>query len=161
MCIIKTEAWAYAGTNYTTEKDAVKAALTDIGTRLIKEFHSNPLQGLLTLGAEVSELRDRYMTILDRELQAEKGIPEKVEPPFSAEYTGPAGGDPADPLSSTNMVTRFLDIPDHSPIFDAVQVWVKRHHYRSFEEAIQRSRDSERLELSNLIGIAKKPEPGQ
>ena len=76
MTIEKVDSWAYAGTNYSTEKEAVKAALTDIGSRLIKEFHSKPFDGLMQLGVEITPLRDRYLAILDLELQAEKGIPE-------------------------------------------------------------------------------------
>lgn len=63
MCITRQETWAFAGKNYPTELDAVKAALTEIGTRFVKEFHSQPFQGMLALGADISYLRDRYIDL--------------------------------------------------------------------------------------------------
>lgn len=78
MCITKTEAWAYAGVNYTTEKEAVKAALTDMGTRIVKEFHSQPFDGLMKFGMEITPLRERYLELLDMELHAGKAPSENA-----------------------------------------------------------------------------------
>lgn len=78
MCITKKEQWVYDGKSYDEEVDAVKAALTSIGTRFVKEFHSNPLQGMLTLGADITPLRDRYIDLTDPVPQVEKATPQKV-----------------------------------------------------------------------------------
>ena len=147
MCIIKTEAWAYAGTNYTTEKDAVKAALTDIGTRLIKEFHSNPLQGLLALGAEVSELRDRYMALLDLELHPEQAPSKK------------AGEDPSPlvPIADRREeVRRRMDnLPPGSTIIDAIAVHLKDEKWPSAEAFLVHA-DGQQLQfVERLLTIGK------
>lgn len=78
MCITKKEQWVYGGKSYDDELSAVKAALTDLGTRFVKEFHSNPLQGMLTLGADITPLRDRYIDLTDPVPQVEKATPQKV-----------------------------------------------------------------------------------
>lgn len=65
MCITKQETWGYAGKNYHEEIHAVQAALIDIGTRFVKDHHSQPLMGLLELGADISALRARYLELRD------------------------------------------------------------------------------------------------
>lgn len=41
--------WPYNGHNYDTEIEAVKAAIDDMGKRLIKEHATNPGQGLVSM----------------------------------------------------------------------------------------------------------------
>ena len=79
MCIMKVESWAFAGKNYGTELEAVKAALIDIGTRFVKEFHSDPLGGLIELGSDVSELRIRYLELTCGPTQGEEAPPKVLE----------------------------------------------------------------------------------
>lgn len=148
MCITKTEAWAYAGVNYTSEKDAVKAALTDIGTRLIKEFHSNPLQGLLTLGAEVSELRDRYMALLDRELHPEEAPPK--EPEGTQE-------DPSGSHGSRRMDLRkkYAGLESTHPIKRAALTFMEREGYAEPRAFWTRANASQFDELERIMAIAK------
>lgn len=152
MCITKTEAWAYAGVNYTTEKEAVKAALTDIGSRLIKEFHGNPLQGLLTLGAEVSELRDRYLDLLDQELQAEKGIPEKPEGTQE---------DPSVVMPHKNrrlaMRKQLDEMESTHPIKRAVQTFMEREGYATPRAFWTRANAPQFDELERILDQGEKP----
>lgn len=158
MCIVKKEQWVYDGKSYDEEIDAVKAALTHLGTRFVKEFHGKPLEGMLALGGEVTPLRDRYLTLLDLELHPEEGTSEKVAGEPKAHPLGYAGGDPDDLLSTNSMTTRYLAVPSHSPIAKAVRQWLDREGYRHFADATQNLTGSKRQELSNLIGIAKEPE---
>lgn len=41
--------WPYKGHNYDTEIEAVKAAIDDMGKRLVKDHASNPGEGLILL----------------------------------------------------------------------------------------------------------------
>lgn len=63
MCIEKVMSYSFAGKLYPTELEAVKAALTEIGTRLIKDHSSHPVNGLIELGEDVSALRARYLAL--------------------------------------------------------------------------------------------------
>lgn len=47
MCIKQKTAWAFAGHNYDTELEAVKAAIDSMGKKLIKDHANNPGQGLI------------------------------------------------------------------------------------------------------------------
>lgn len=103
MCITKTSSWAYGGTNYPTELEAVKVALTDLGTRFVKEFHSKPLEGMLVLGADITPLRDRYIELTAPTVQGGEGTSEK------------AGGDPSgDPSASRTLTSAELDASGHA-----------------------------------------------
>lgn len=64
MCIKKEACWAYADKPYLKEIEAVKAALSDIATKIVKDYSTNPLEGLLQYGADISELRARYLELL-------------------------------------------------------------------------------------------------
>lgn len=154
MCIEKKEQWVYGGKSYDDELEAVKAALTDLGTRFVKEFHSKPFEGMLVLGADITPLRDRYIELTAPTVQGGKDIPVKA---LGEPKSGPAGGDPDDPLSTTNMITRFYKIPEYSPIFDSIIVWLKKHHFSNIEHACHNAGDGERLELSRLIGMYVEP----
>lgn len=155
MCITKKEQWVYGGKSYDDELEAVKAALTDLGTRFVKEYHSKPLEGMLALGADVSELRMRYVDLTDPVPGAEKAPSEKVAGEPLSYPPGCAGGDPDDPLSTNNMLIRWQNVPDHSPIHAAVKRWLEREGYTSIQAATQKLEGDKRQELSNLIGIAK------
>lgn len=78
MCITRQETWGYAGKNYHEEIHAVQAALIDIGTRFVKEHHSQPLMGLLELGADISALRARYLELRDGPVHPEKAPSENA-----------------------------------------------------------------------------------
>lgn len=76
MCIDKVMSYSYAGKLYPTELDAVKAALSDIGTRLIKDFSTHPVNGLIELGQDISALRARYLALAPAAISTESA-PEK------------------------------------------------------------------------------------
>lgn len=59
MCITKVESFGYAGKLYDTEIEAVRAALTEIGARLLKDHHSNMIVGLTEYGKDIGELAAR------------------------------------------------------------------------------------------------------
>lgn len=148
MCIKQTTTWAYGGTNYDSELEAVKAALTDLGSRFVKEFHSKPLEGMLVLGADISALRTRYIDLTAPTVQAEEAPSEEPEG---------TRGDPSVLLSDASIRRRFLAIPDHSPIHAAVRQWLADRNYVSIEQACRNVNPKARRELSALIGIAKEP----
>ncbi len=81
MCIDQVMSFRYAGKLYPTELDAVTAALSEIGTKLIKDYSTNPMKGLLELGEHISYLRQRYLalqpdaTATDEDLQEDQGGP--------------------------------------------------------------------------------------
>lgn len=60
-CIQEVPSYLFAGKLYRNEIDAVKAALTEIGERIVREHHSNPINGLLAHGEDISFLRSRYL----------------------------------------------------------------------------------------------------
>lgn len=63
MCIEKVLSYQFAGKLYPNEIDAVKAALGEIATRIIRDHSTNPFEGLLKHGADVSHLRMRYIDL--------------------------------------------------------------------------------------------------
>lgn len=71
MCIEQVPAFRHAGKLYDTELKAVEAAIQDIGSKFIKQYHNDPLGGLIALGADVSHLRARYLDLLDRDTATE------------------------------------------------------------------------------------------
>lgn len=72
MCIIKTESWAFVGKSYPTEREAVRAGLTDIGQRIIKDGSGRPLDAVLDSSDELISLLTRHRDIFD-----EMGEPDK------------------------------------------------------------------------------------
>lgn len=60
MCITKVESFGYAGKLYDTEIEAVRAALTEIGARLLKDHHSNMIVGLTEMGKDIGQLAERH-----------------------------------------------------------------------------------------------------
>lgn len=76
MCIEKVMSYSFAGKLYPTELDAVKAALSEIGTRLIKDYSTNPVKGLLELGQDISALRERFLALSPAPISTEEA-PEK------------------------------------------------------------------------------------
>lgn len=63
MCIEKTESFRFAGKLYETEKDAIEAALSEIGSKIVKEHHANPAKGLLTHADDLVPLLTRLEEI--------------------------------------------------------------------------------------------------
>lgn len=123
MCIIKKESWGYGGTNYDTELEAVKAALTDLGMRFQNEYRGKPLEGMLALGMEITPLRDRYIALTDPDAGGGEGTSEKV------------GGDPSDghrrPRKSRRLAIRdtFSDLESTNPLKRAAVRFMDREGY--------------------------------
>lgn len=63
MCIEKVMSYQWAGKLYATELEAVKAALSEIATKLVKDYSTKPLEGLIALGGDISALRARYLEL--------------------------------------------------------------------------------------------------
>lgn len=147
MCIERKEQWVYGGKSYDDELEAVKAALTDLGTRFVKEYHSKPLEGMLAIGADVTSLRARYIDLTDPTPQVEKAPSEKV------------AGEPKSVLTHAQAADKYLGLPSNHPIRDAVREWMRPRRFRSVEQALRYGSPEEAHELVCLISIAK--EPGQ
>lgn len=60
MCIEKIESYSYAGKLYTTEEAAVKAALNEIGNRIMKDFSHEPSEGLTKNANELIDLLGKW-----------------------------------------------------------------------------------------------------
>lgn len=63
MTITQVTSFRFNDKLYPTELQAVRAALEEIGTRLVKDFHHDPVAGLVELGETLSYLRDRYLAL--------------------------------------------------------------------------------------------------
>lgn len=72
MCIRKVEAFEHAGQLFATERQALDAALKDIGKKLVADHHANPAEGML-------QQRDAILRVLGRIDEIEAALP-KVEP---------------------------------------------------------------------------------
>lgn len=72
MCIQKVEAWEHGGKLFSTERQALDAALSDIGARIVKEHHASPATGLLAN-------KDAILRVLGRIDEIEAAEP-KAEP---------------------------------------------------------------------------------
>lgn len=59
MCIEEVKAWAFAGKHYTTELEAIEAAIDEIGRKVVKENATNPGVGL-RLHADLPGLLNRH-----------------------------------------------------------------------------------------------------
>jgi hypothetical protein len=70
MCIRKVEAFEHAGQLFATERQALDAALKDIGKKLVADHHANPAEGML-------QQRDAILRVLGRidEIEAEVALP--------------------------------------------------------------------------------------
>lgn len=143
MCIVKKEQWVYGGKSYDDELEAVKAALTDIGTRFVKEFHNKPFEGMLVLGADISELRTRYIDLTAPVPVGGKAPSEKV------------AGEPLSTMTHAQAADKYLGLPSNHPIRDAVQQWLSTRRFRNVETALRHGTAAEAEELVALIGIAK------
>lgn len=143
MCITKKEQWVYGGKSYDDELEAVKAALTDLGTRFVKEYHGKPLEGMLALGADVSELRMRYVDLTDPVPTGGNAIPVK------------ALGEPKSAMTHAEAADKYLGLPSTHPIRDAVEQWLRPRRFRNVETALRHGTPDEAKELVALIGIAK------
>ena len=74
MCVTKVEAYEHAGQLFATERQALDAALKDIGKKLVADFHANPAEGLI-------QQREAILRVLGRiaEIEREAALPD-VEP---------------------------------------------------------------------------------
>lgn len=73
MCIKKVEAYEHAGQLFATERQALDAALKDIGKKLVADHHANPAEGLI-------QQREAILRVLGRisELEDEVALPTPV-----------------------------------------------------------------------------------
>lgn len=71
MCVKKIEAFEHAGQLFHTERQALDAALNDIGKKVMTDHHANPAKGLL-------QHRDAILRVLGRIAEIEDAMP-KVE----------------------------------------------------------------------------------
>lgn len=67
MTIQEVTGYSFGGKLYTTEIEAVKAALAEIGSRIVKEHHSNPQNGLIQFSAELMELLPRHSALTEKD----------------------------------------------------------------------------------------------
>jgi hypothetical protein len=88
MCIEQVMSHRYNGKLYPAELDAVKAALTEIGVKLIKDHSNDPMKGLLELGEHVSHLRARYIALSPPPIPTDEAPPKDAGEP---EEGGPDG----------------------------------------------------------------------
>lgn len=75
MCIKKVEAFEHAGQLFATERQALDAALKDIGKKIIADHHASPAEGMM-------KHREAILRVLGRidEMEAEVALPLAVEP---------------------------------------------------------------------------------
>lgn len=71
MCVTKIEAFEHAGQLFHTERQALDAALKDIGKKVMTDHHANPAEGML-------QHRDAILRVLGRISELEAAMP-KVE----------------------------------------------------------------------------------
>ena len=69
--ITRVTAWAYAGTNYTTELQAVEAAITDVSKVITKDHSSNIRQGIMHNRDWLARLLLRHAELTNVEEPAE------------------------------------------------------------------------------------------
>lgn len=82
MCITKVESFGYGGKLYDTELEAVRAALTEIGARLLKDHHSNMIVGLTEMGKDIGQLAERHSELTIEAV--ERAIPQRKTEVLSA-----------------------------------------------------------------------------
>lgn len=63
MCVKKVQAWDHAGKLFTTEEDALKAALKDIADRLMKDHSAALHAGLLAESEPLRSVLERLDVI--------------------------------------------------------------------------------------------------
>lgn len=84
MCVERVTAWAFAGRNYNTEIEAVRAAIDEIGKRVVKDHATNPGKGLIQ-HTDLPTLLLRHAELVDAE---EKAPTESLEGTRSEEPEG-------------------------------------------------------------------------
>lgn len=72
MCIKKVEAYEHAGQLFATERQALDAALKDIGKKIVADHHASPAEGMM-------KHREAILRVLGRIDEIEAELP-KVEP---------------------------------------------------------------------------------
>lgn len=68
MCVKKIEAFEHAGQLFHTERQALDAALKDIGKKLVADFHANPAEGMI-------QQREAILRVLGRIAEIEDSTP--------------------------------------------------------------------------------------
>jgi hypothetical protein len=68
MCITIEPCWVYDGKPYLREIEAYRAALTAIAGKIVKDHSTNPLEGLLQHGGDVSRLLARFTELLPADM---------------------------------------------------------------------------------------------
>lgn len=68
MCVTKVEAFEHAGQLFHTERQALDAALKDIGKKLVADFHANPAEGMI-------QQREAILRVLGRIAEIEDAMP--------------------------------------------------------------------------------------
>src|SRR3546814_9921789 len=63
MCVKKVQAWDHAGKLFTTEEDALTAALKDIADLLMKDHSAKLPDGLLAVSPKLRSVLDRLAAI--------------------------------------------------------------------------------------------------
>lgn len=74
MCVTRVTAWAFAGRNYNSEIEAVRAAIDEIGKKIVRDHASHPGKGLVEHD-DLPKLLLRY-----RELAVTTEAPESKAP---------------------------------------------------------------------------------
>lgn len=82
MCITKVASYEFGGKLYPTELEAVRAALTEIGTKIVKEHASAPHAGLIDKRADLIPLLTRYDELTAPTDAPTEPTSEKAVPPF-------------------------------------------------------------------------------
>lgn len=81
MCIMKVTAFTYEGKHYDTEQSAVRAAINEIGRKIVKDHSGNPGRGLVE-NPDLPGLLSRYS-----ELTTATGETDRPDPHKSPEGT--------------------------------------------------------------------------
>lgn len=69
MCIKKVEAYEHAGQLFATERQALDAALKDIGKKIVADHHASPAEGMM-------KHREAILRVLGRIDEIEAAMPE-------------------------------------------------------------------------------------
>lgn len=73
MCIKQVEAWEHAGQLFATERQALDAALKDIGKKIVADYHASPAEGMMKHSEAILRVLGRIA-----EMEAEVALPRDV-----------------------------------------------------------------------------------
>lgn len=77
MCVKKIEAFEHAGQLFHTERQALDAALKDIGKKVMTDHHANPAEGMLMHRAAILRVLGRIGEI-EAEVALDRPAPAKT-----------------------------------------------------------------------------------